>query len=122
MDTLSHCLAGSVLSRGSVDKPEARLAFWIGGIAAMVPDLDFLLISSRIDYLRDHRSWTHSFLTLPLLSLAIAGVAKPFLRRTPFVLLWIYAALGVLSHIVFDWITSFGTMFWTPLRSEERRV
>ncbi len=30
-------------------------------------------------------------------------------------MLWFYAAVGVLSHIVFDWITSFGTMFWTPL-------
>ena len=115
MDTLSHGLAGSVLSRASTDRPEARFAFWIGGIAAMVPDLDFLLISSRMDYLRDHRSWTHSFLVLPLLSLAIAGIAKPLLRRTPFALLWFFAALGVFSHIVFDWITSFGTMFWTPL-------
>jgi membrane-bound metal-dependent hydrolase YbcI (DUF457 family) len=115
MDTLSHGLAGSILSRAALDRAEARAAFWIGALAAMVPDLDFLFISSRLDYLRDHRSWTHSFLVMPFLALAIAGIAKPFLRRAPFSLLWLFGALGVASHILFDWITSFGTMFWTPL-------
>ncbi len=115
MDTLSHGLAGSVLSRASTDRPEARAAFWVGAIAAMVPDLDVVFISSRIDYLRDHRSWTHSFVVLPLLALAIALLVKAFLRRTPLSALWFFAALGLASHILFDWITSFGIMFWTPV-------
>jgi inner membrane protein len=80
----------------------------------MVPDLDVLFISSRIDYLRDHRSWTHSFLVLPLLALVIALLAKAFLRRTPLLALWFFSAVGLASHILFDWATSFGIMFWTP--------
>jgi inner membrane protein len=115
MDTLSHGLAGSVLSRAVSDRPEARAAFWVGAVAAMVPDLDIVFDSTRLDYLRDHRSWTHSFLVLPFLALLIALVAKAFLRRTPLGTLWVFSALGIASHIVFDWITSFGTMFWTPL-------
>jgi inner membrane protein len=115
VDTLSHGLAGSVLSRAFSDRPEARVAFWVGAIAAMVPDLDILFNSTRLDYLRDHRSWTHSFVVLPFLALLIALVAKAFLRRAPLSTLWCFAALGLASHIVFDWITSFGTMFWTPL-------
>ncbi len=69
----------------------------------------------RIEYLRDHRSWTHSFLVLPFLALAIALLAKIFARRTPLAKLWLFAAVGIASHIVFDWATSFGTMFWTPV-------
>lgn len=115
MDTLSHGLAGSVLSRAFSDRPEARAAFWIGAISAMVPDLDIVFNSSRLDYLRDHRSWTHSFVVLPFLALLIALAAKPFLRRAPLTMLWCFSALGLASHIVFDWITSFGIMFWTPL-------
>ncbi|MEP6992956.1 MAG: metal-dependent hydrolase [Acidobacteriota bacterium] len=115
MDTLSHGLAGTILSRASSDRPEARGAFWVGAIAAMVPDLDFLFIATRLDYLRDHRSWTHSFLVLPFLALAIALVARLFLRKAPLAALWLFAALGLASHILFDWITSFGIMFWTPL-------
>jgi inner membrane protein len=115
MDTLSHGLSGSVLSRAFSDRAEARAAFWIGAIAAMVPDLDFLFIPTRLDYLRDHRSWTHSFLVLPFLALAIALTAKTVLRRVRLATLWVFAALGLASHILFDWITSFGTMFWTPV-------
>ena len=115
MDTLSHGLAGSVLSRAFTDRPEARAAFWVGAIAAMVPDLDVIFLSSRIEYLRDHRSWTHSFIVLPLLALLIALAAKAMLRRAPLSTLWLVSALGLASHIVFDWVTSFGEMFWTPI-------
>jgi inner membrane protein len=115
MDTLSHGLAGSVLSRAFSDRPEARAAVWVGAIAAMVPDLDFLFIATKLDYLRDHRSWTHSFIVLPFLALAIALAAKTVLSRAPLATLWVFAALGGASHILFDWFTSFGTMFWTPV-------
>ena len=72
MDTISHSFAGAILSRSLEDRPTQWAALAVGAVAAVVPDLDFLLISNRIDYLRDHRSWTHSFLVLPFLALAIA--------------------------------------------------
>ena len=81
----------------------------------MLPDLDFLFIGSRLAYLRDHRSWTHSFLVMPFLALAVALLARVFARRARLTTLWLFAAVGVTSHILFDWITSFGTMFWTPI-------
>jgi len=115
MDTISHGIAGSVLGRSLADRPGARAAFLVGAIAAMVPDLDFLFLSTRLDYLRDHRSWTHSFLVLPFLALGLALLAKLFLRTARVATLWIFAAVGIASHILFDWITSFGIMFWTPV-------
>jgi inner membrane protein len=117
MDTISHAFAGSILARSV--KGEDRSAQWaaltLGAVAAVVPDLDFLMISDRMEYLREHRSWTHSFLVLPFLALGLALLTKIFARRTPLRKLWLFAAVGVASHIVFDWATSFGTMFWTPL-------
>jgi inner membrane protein len=115
MDTISHGIAGSVFARSFSDCPGARAAFLLGAGGAMVPDLDFLFFSTRLEYLRDHRSWTHSFLVLPFLALTIALVAKAFWRKTRLTTLWLFAAVGVATHIVFDWITSFGTMFWTPV-------
>lgn len=115
MDTITHAISGSVLARSASDRPDARLAMLVGALAAMVPDLDFLFFSTRLEYLRDHRSWTHSFLVLPFLSLAIALVTKLFAGKARLTTLWLFAAIGVASHILFDWITSFGTMFWTPL-------
>jgi inner membrane protein len=115
MDTITHSLAGAVLGRDASDRTTAVSAMIVGAIGAFVPDLDFLLIRTRIDYLKDHRSWTHSFLVLPFLALAIALLVKIFARRVPLARLWLFAAIGILSHIVFDWITSFGTMFFTPV-------
>ena len=102
------------IRRGGDPKLELELTFLKLTRDYTEPDLDFLMISNRIEYLRDHRSWTHSFLVLPFLALALALLTKVFARRTPLTKLWLFAAVGLASHIVFDWATSFGTMFWTP--------
>ncbi len=115
MDTISHGIAGAVFGRSLTDRPGARAALIVGAAAAMLPDLDFLYISSRLDYLKEHRGWTHSFLVMPFLALAVALVAKLFAKTARLGTLWLFAAVGITSHIVFDWMTSFGTMFWTPL-------
>ncbi len=114
MDTISHSFAGSILTRSAAERPAAWSALILGAFSAMVPDLDFLFFSNRMDYLRDHRSWTHSFLVLPFLALGLALVSKLFARRTRIGTLWVFASIGILSHILFDWATSFGIMFWTP--------
>jgi inner membrane protein len=114
MDTVTHGIAGSVLGRSLCGGVGARTALVVAGVAAMLPDLDFLYIRSRLDYLSEHRGWTHSFLVMPVLGFVVALVAKLFARGARLAALWLYAAAGITSHIVFDWITSFGTMFWTP--------
>jgi inner membrane protein len=115
MDTLTHGLAGSLLARSTASRPGARAALLIGLAAAMLPDLDILFLHTPLDYLRYHRGWTHSFLALPVFALGVALLARFFFRKAKLVTLWLFAGVGILSHIVFDWITSFGTMFFFPL-------
>lgn len=115
MDTISHGFAGSVFARTLAERPGARIALILGAVAGMIPDLDFLFFSTRLDYLREHRGWTHSFLVMPFLALALALLTRAFDRRARLATLWLFAAVGVTTHILFDWITSFGTMFFTPL-------
>jgi inner membrane protein len=115
MDTLTHGLAGSVLARTLARRPGARAALLIGLVAAMLPDLDILFLHSQLDYLRFHRGWTHSFLVLPLFALVVALPARLAFRKASLWTLWLFAAIGITSHILFDWITSFGTMFFFPL-------
>ena len=118
MDTPSHGLAGAIIGRTLAERPGARAALWIGFVAAMVPDLDFLFLSGQLDYLRNHRGWSHSFVYLPVFSLGIAAVCRHIFRRARLRDLWLFAAAGIASHILFDWITSFGTMFFTPFSRE----
>jgi inner membrane protein len=84
-------------------------------IAAMLPDLDIVFLPTRLDYLRFHRGWTHSFVALPLFALAVALLIQRIFRRARLDRLWLFAAVGIGSHILLDWITSFGTMFFFPL-------
>ncbi len=118
MDTISHGIAGSILARAASRRPEARAALLFGAVAAMFPDLDFLFFSSRLQYLRDHRSWSHSFVYLPLFALGLAAIARLVFRKAGFAVLWLFCAVGIASHILFDWITSFGTQFFYPLSRE----
>src|SRR5215831_18159076 len=115
MDTVTHGLAGSVLARSASSRPGARAALVVGLIAAMLPDLDILYLRTRLDYLRYHRGWTHSFLVLPVFALLVALAARLVFRRARLPTLWLFAAIGIASHILLDWITSFGTMFFYPV-------
>ena len=115
MDTLTHGLAGAVLARTSTGRLAARAALFTGLVAAMLPDLDILFLRTRLDYLRFHRGWTHSFLVLPVFALAVALLTRLVFRGARLAMLWLFAAIGIGSHILFDWITSFGTMFFFPL-------
>lgn len=114
MDTITHGIAGSVATRVLGDRP-GRRALILGSLAGMFPDCDFLFTPDRMSYLRNHRGWTHSFLAMPVFALALALVARLFFRRARLPDLWLFCASGIVSHIVLDWITSFGTMFFVPV-------
>lgn len=117
MDTVTHGIAGSILARSLTDRAAARAALVLGLVGGMLPDLDLFFLHGRIAYLRGHRGWTHTFLMLPVFALVLAVLARFLYRYAHHVrirVLFLFAALGILSHIVFDWITSFGIMFWIP--------
>lgn len=116
MDTLSHGFAGAVLSRPLAGRSGGtRAALLLGFVTAMLPDVDAAWAGDRIGYLRYHRGWTHSFVLMPLVSLGLALVARAVWRQAPLLQLWLFCAVGQASHILFDWITSYGTMFLIPL-------
>jgi inner membrane protein len=117
MDTVTHGIAGSIFARTLTERPAARAALVLGLVGSMLPDVDILFSHDRIDYLRNHRGWTHSFVLLPFFALALALAARlvyRYARHVPLATLFLFSAVGIASHIAFDWITSFGTMFWLP--------
>src|SRR6266404_6124427 len=115
MDTITHGIAGSALTRSLAGRTGARAALLVGAAASMFPDCDFLFTHDRLSYLRNHRGWTHSFVALPFFALGLALIARLLFRKARLPALWLICAAGIASHIVLDWITSFGTMFFVPL-------
>ncbi len=136
MDTLTHGLAGALLARAvpstgdeALDRTLARREAWVGFAAATFPDADvFLSPFSAEFYITHHREFTHSFVTLPawvvVLTLLASIRLSPALgppgapgRRMAMRRLGLVVALGLVSHILLDWITSWGTMFLSPISS-----
>src|SRR5690242_5577610 len=132
MDTITHGIAGALigkalfrgddlLSRRFMNR--ARIVTWATMLGAIFPDSDvFRDIFSRDHMLMItwHRSITHSLLCLPLFAVVLAVISQQFARwrkwDSPSVaqLTGIYAA-GILSHILLDLVTTFGTMIWSPV-------
>jgi len=132
MDTITHGIAGALIgkalfrgddlfSRRAINP--ARVVTWALMLGAIFPDSDvFRDMLSKNDLLMItwHRSITHSLLCLPIFALLLAYVTQQIARWRKWeapslaALTGIYAA-GILSHILLDLVTTFGTMVWSPL-------
>jgi inner membrane protein len=132
MDTLTHGLAGAVLAWAlpaedtPPDRSLHRAEIWTGFATAMFPDADALISPFSPEfYITQHRGLSHSFVLLPFWALFLGTAAYGLfrLRRAwppprAYVRLCLVACIGVLSHILLDWATSWGTMFFSPLSWE----
>ena len=133
MDTVTHGIAGALLGKGLFSGDElfagrpmnrGRVLTWSLMLGAIFPDSDtFREFFSKNEMLimTWHRSDTHSLLCLPFFALALAALTG-WLRRwrkwdaPSFAALTGIYAVGILSHIGLDLVTSFGTMIWSPLQ------
>ena len=133
MDTITHGIAGALISKalfrgqdlvtkGPVTRQ--RIVTWSLMLGAIFPDSDVfrdMLSRDRMLILTWHRSITHSLICLPIWAIALAALTHWFVRSRKWeapsfpALTGIYA-IGILSHILLDLVTSFGTMIWSPLR------
>jgi len=133
MDTITHGIAGALMAKALFNGDDLfasrplnrqRIVTWSTMLGAIFPDSDvFRELLSRDDLLiiSWHRSITHSVLCLPIFALLFAALTRWIARWRKWdapsfaVLTGIYAA-GILSHILLDLVTSFGTMVWSPLK------
>jgi membrane-bound metal-dependent hydrolase YbcI (DUF457 family) len=133
MDTITHGIAGALIGKAicggddifsSRGVSKRRIITWSLTLGAVFPDADVLRdIFSRNELLMItwHRSVTHSLLCLPVWVLILAALTRWFARwrkweAPSFAALAGIYAIGILSHIFLDLITTFGTMIWSPLQ------
>lgn len=132
MDTITHGIAGALIGKAvfggedlfaSHPMNRGRIITWSLMLGAIFPDSDVLrdLFShDRLLVITWHRSLTHSLIMLPLWAVLLAAITRAFAKSCKWeapgiaALTGIYA-VGILSHILLDLVTSFGTMIWSPL-------
>ena len=124
MEPVTHFLTGACLGRAGLNRKTA-LATLTLTLAAEAPDLDVLgsFRGSAFGFAH-HRGFTHSFVGVPLDALAVVGFVYLIWRmrgrkiKDPNLpprwgLLFLYACLAGLSHILLDFTNNYGVRpFW----------
>ncbi|HEY4977966.1 MAG TPA: metal-dependent hydrolase, partial [Candidatus Acidoferrum sp.] len=133
MDTITHGIAGALIAKAAFDgddlfSPGAmskrRIITWSLMLGAVFPDSDVIrdmFSSNELLMLTWHRSITHSLLCLPLWTVLLAACTVQVARwrkweAPAFPAMCGIWALGILSHIFLDLVTTYGTMIWSPLQ------
>ena len=124
MEPITHFLTGACLGRAGLNRKTA-LATLTLTLAAEVPDLDVVgRYWGRAFGFEHHRGFTHSFLGVPLDAAFVVGfvylVWRLRGRKTKYAdlpprwgLLFCYACLAGLSHILLDFTNNYGVRpFW----------
>jgi membrane-bound metal-dependent hydrolase YbcI (DUF457 family) len=132
MDTITHGIAGALIGKAvfrgedmfaSHPMNRGRIITWSLMLGAIFPDSDVvrdIFSHDKLLVITWHRSITHSLVLLPLWALLLAAITRAFANSLKWevpsflALAGIYA-VGILSHILLDLVTSFGTMIWSPL-------
>jgi inner membrane protein len=116
LDTLTHGLIGILGSKTGFSQRNGKIATIAFLIGAIFPDIDLIVSFFGPEFsLRYHRGITHSIIAAPVFAMFIAAVIYRFASFKKFVLLSVIVALGIYSHILFDLITSYGTVIFDPI-------
>lgn len=124
MEPVTHFLTGACLGRAGLNRKSA-LATLTLTLAAETPDLDVLgRIRGPAFAFAHHRGFTHSFLGVPIDAVVVLGFVYLVWRlrgrklKNPshpprWGLLFLYACLAGLSHILLDFSNNYGVRpFW----------
>ncbi len=113
MDTPTHGLVGRLVARSVW--PQNRGYVNLVTLTSVLPDVDVFFSSDALDSLQTHRGMTHSFFGVAIGALAVAWVVRCFiLKEVPLAKLYAVALFGLSLHILFDLVTSYGTMIFMP--------
>ena len=121
-------MTGACLARAGFNR-KAAYATVVMILAAEAPDLDTLWsVDGPVAAFQHHRGWTHTFLGVPIEAAILVGIfwlihrwrtrpassVKP--RRAPvrWSLLYLFATIALLSHLLLDWTNNYGLRPFFP--------
>ena len=122
MEPVTHFLTGACLGRSGFNRKTAYATLAMT-LAAETPDLDILWgFRGPLVGFQHHRGFTHTFLAAPLVALVVTLFCWGFhrLRRKKppipprWLLLFLFALLADLSHLLLDFTNNYGLRPFAP--------
>jgi len=117
VDPLTHLATGVIFSQ-LAPAPSRWWAALAGAVFSVLPDVDYFLIFwDRLAFIRYHRGFSHSLAALALFALAGALLGRWLGGPRWFRPLLILGVTVLLSHLLLDLATSYGTQLFSPFSS-----
>jgi inner membrane protein len=119
MDSITHLFAGAAIAAAIAPAQRRRAAMLVGAIAGSLPDVDnlVLMFAEPVARFVEHRGPTHSLVLLPLYAIACWWLLRfvyAASREAP--LRWLLVCLlTLLSHVLLDAATVYGTRLFWPI-------
>lgn len=122
MEPVTHFLTGACLGRSGFNRKTAYATLAMT-LAAETPDLDILWgFRGPLVGFEHHRGFTHTLLGAPFVALAVTLFCWGFhhvRRKKPpipprWLLLWCFALIAALSHILLDFTNNYGVRPFAP--------
>ena len=128
MDNLCHTLVGAALGEAGL-KHRARHGNAVLMIAANLPDIDVLGFASGVPAVAIRRGWTHGVVAWAVLPIVFAGLVlaiermrsraegSPPRAQSSFGSLLLLSVLGIVIHVLMDWLNNYGVRLLMPFSS-----
>ena len=118
MDNITHIVLGAAIGEAVAGKKIGKRALFAGALAGNIPDIDVFLSTyqSVPDSLLSHRGFTHSILFCVGATFLFSWLFQRWKHSgsKDFKLWTIVFSLGLLSHILLDACTAYGTGWFEP--------
>lgn len=116
MDSITQAALGAGIAGAMLGRQHGRKAVIAGAVLATLPDLDVLITyGDPLSRMINHRGFSHSVFVLTAFSVILSWLMRRWRPRPDYSFRYLFMAiwLVLVTHVVLDAFTSYGTqLFW----------
>lgn len=119
MDSITQAALGAGIAGAMLGRRHGRKAVIAGALLGTLPDLDVLIdYGDPLSQMINHRGFSHSVFVLTALSVIMTWLIWRWRPRTDYTYRRLFTTIWLIliTHVMLDALTSYGTQLFWPLR------
>ena len=121
MDSITHGLLGASIAKICTGNKCNKKTLLLGGLIANIPDIDVLILPflNEFEKIGVHRGFTHSIIFCVITSFILTFTLRnvSWLKEITLIRLFMFIFLSLLSHLMLDIFTPYGTQLFLPFNN-----